>query len=386
MDLTTPETVSRAVLTVVALYTAALAGFAWRLPPRARVWGAVCVLAVAAYAQCTSAGVAGGIDHWIALLRAPVVFLCAALPAVFWAFVAVLFDDADDNDWLRVAVVMGLGLLGLIASTLATGDGYSIAADLLAGLRRMLAVALAAWSLWRLWRGRETDLVNTRLGTRFVLLGAAGVYMIAVLIVELTLHNSGALRSMLVVNLFAVAAILVTLGVLMSRWDLLPPTKDESSALEIAQNEPSGPDNLPGPGSYSQQPAAPAAPTTDNAAHNAIEARLQQAMQHEHLYRQEKLSISTLASRLGTSEYHLRAVINQRMGFRNFNDFLHRYRLTEAASRLSDPAQAATPVLTIALEVGYASIGPFNRAFKQRFGCTPTTYRQQYLAPANGPH
>lgn len=384
MDLTTPETVSRAVLTVVALYTAALAGFAWRLPPRARVWGAVCALAVVAYAQCTSTGLAGGIDDWPALLRAPVVFLCAALPAVFWAFVAVLFDDANDNDWLRVAVVVGIGLLGLIASTLATGDAHSIAANLLAGLRRMLAVGLAAWSLWRLWRGRETDLVDARLGTRFVVLGAAGVYMIAVLIVELTLHNSGALRSLLVVNLFVVAAILVTLGVLITRWDLLPRTKDSPSALETAQNQPSGSDDQPAPVTNTQQPIAPAAPATNHAAHNAIAARLQRAMHDEHQYRQEKLSISTLASTLDTSEYHLRTVINQRMGFRNFNDFLHQYRLTEAASRLSDPAQATTPVLTIALEVGYASIGPFNRAFKQRFGCTPTAYRQQHVAPTNG--
>jgi AraC-like DNA-binding protein len=34
-------------------------------------------------------------------------------------------------------------------------------------------------------------------------------------------------------------------------------------------------------------------------------------------------------------------------------------------------------VLTIALEVGYGSIGPFNRAFKERFGVTPTEYRRQ---------
>ena len=33
------------------------------------------------------------------------------------------------------------------------------------------------------------------------------------------------------------------------------------------------------------------------------------------------------------------------------------------------------PILTIALEAGYGSIGPFNRAFKQRMGMTPTEYR-----------
>jgi AraC-like DNA-binding protein len=68
----------------------------------------------------------------------------------------------------------------------------------------------------------------------------------------------------------------------------------------------------------------------------------------------------------------LRALINQQQGYRNFNDFLHHYRLQEASARLTSED---LPILTIALESGYASIGPFNRAFRQRFGMTPTEYR-----------
>jgi AraC-like DNA-binding protein len=68
----------------------------------------------------------------------------------------------------------------------------------------------------------------------------------------------------------------------------------------------------------------------------------------------------------------LRELINQRLGFRNFNDFLHHHRLREATERL---AHEDLPILTIALECGYGSIGPFNRAFKQRMGVTPTEFR-----------
>jgi AraC-like DNA-binding protein len=74
-------------------------------------------------------------------------------------------------------------------------------------------------------------------------------------------------------------------------------------------------------------------------------------------------------------EYLLRRAINRHLGYRNFNDFLHDYRLREAGQRLCDPAEAHLPVLTIALDCGYGSIGPFNRAFKSRFGLTPTQYR-----------
>ncbi len=73
----------------------------------------------------------------------------------------------------------------------------------------------------------------------------------------------------------------------------------------------------------------------------------------------------------------LRRVINRGLGFRNFNDFLHTHRLREAAVRLRDPATRRLPVLTIALDVGYGSIGPFNRAFRERFGVTPSEYRRE---------
>lgn len=38
-----------------------------------------------------------------------------------------------------------------------------------------------------------------------------------------------------------------------------------------------------------------------------------------------------------------------------------------------------TPVLTLAMELGYGSLGPFNRAFKERTGLTPTEFRTQSL-------
>jgi AraC-like DNA-binding protein len=43
------------------------------------------------------------------------------------------------------------------------------------------------------------------------------------------------------------------------------------------------------------------------------------------------------------------------------------------------------PVLTIALDAGFQSIGPFNRAFKTETGLTPTEYRKQAESCRNGP-
>jgi AraC-like DNA-binding protein len=110
--------------------------------------------------------------------------------------------------------------------------------------------------------------------------------------------------------------------------------------------------------------------------------RLNQRLAAERLYAREGLSVAALAELLGTQEHVLRRVINQGLGYRNFNDFLHTHRLREASRRLRDPNERRLPVLTIALEVGYSSIGPFNRAFKERFGVTPTSYRRMADDPA----
>ena len=47
---------------------------------------------------------------------------------------------------------------------------------------------------------------------------------------------------------------------------------------------------------------------------------------------------------------------------------------------IADPAQEAVPILTIALDAGFQSLGPFNRAFKAETGLTPSEFRRHKLA------
>src|SRR6185437_6741367 len=99
-------------------------------------------------------------------------------------------------------------------------------------------------------------------------------------------------------------------------------------------------------------------------------------------YRQEGLTIGVLAAKLDLPEYRLRQAINEGLGYRNFNAFLNRYRINEAKAALSDPSQKDVPVLTIAMDAGFQSIGPFNRAFKADTGATPTEFRRATLQAA----
>ena len=101
-------------------------------------------------------------------------------------------------------------------------------------------------------------------------------------------------------------------------------------------------------------------------------------------WRQEGLTIGEVARRLDEPEHRLRRLINRRLGHRNFADFVNSFRIAAAKSRLADPGEARTTVATIAFDLGYGSLGPFNRAFRAATGATPTEWRRQALQASPG--
>jgi AraC-like DNA-binding protein len=114
----------------------------------------------------------------------------------------------------------------------------------------------------------------------------------------------------------------------------------------------------------------------------AAVAALERAILVDRIYRQEGLSIGRLAQLQGLPEYKLRRLINQHLRYRNFADFLNQYRAADAKQALGDPSQDKVPILTIALDAGFASLGPFNRAFTAAVGMTPSAYRRGHGATA----
>lgn len=107
--------------------------------------------------------------------------------------------------------------------------------------------------------------------------------------------------------------------------------------------------------------------------------KIQQTITSNQLHHQEKLTIGQLAESIEEQEYKVRKAINQDMGYRNFLDFVNSYRIKEATGYLKDPTMSQMTVLEIAFQTGFNSIGPFNRAFKQTTGYTPTDFRKKHL-------
>lgn len=113
----------------------------------------------------------------------------------------------------------------------------------------------------------------------------------------------------------------------------------------------------------------------------AVEAhwrnRLEAVMDEGALWQREGLTISDVADAVGLPEHRLRRLINDQLGYRNFTAFINHRRIAAARAILEDPAEARRTVASIAFDLGFGSLGPFNRAFREATGVSPSEYRKQ---------
>lgn len=328
------------VLVMLALALARALGNTWvgRL-------GAAFAASVACHLACPwLVAPAGSIDA----AALPVIVGCMAAPGLLWLFAAALFDDAFRPRMVHAAALALLVLAGLW-SRAGTGPLHSALPF------HLLSLACLAGALIRTVAGRDADLLASRRRFRIVLAGGIAAYALVVVAVET--HQRGDAVPHALSATHALAVLLLTgaaaLALLRPRTELLWTA-----------------------------PPPPPAPASE--VEPALVDRLLTAVDRDGIHRTEGLTIAQLAVSLGVAEHRLRRQINSALGYRNFNDFLNHFRVRDAAAALADPARAGDPVLTIAHEVGYQSVGPFNRAFKAQTGLTPTEYRRAHLAGRAG--
>lgn len=111
-----------------------------------------------------------------------------------------------------------------------------------------------------------------------------------------------------------------------------------------------------------------------NHSHAEYERRMHKVLAHIDQHLDQALELRDLAEVAHFSAFHFHRLFLAWMG-ETLGDYLRRRRLEIAAVRLL--AQPAVPVLQIALGVGFGSSEAFARAFKTRFGCSASTWREQ---------
>ncbi|MDV6314909.1 AraC family transcriptional regulator [Idiomarina sp. HP20-50] len=104
--------------------------------------------------------------------------------------------------------------------------------------------------------------------------------------------------------------------------------------------------------------------------------KLNELMKKDRIYLNETLTTRALAQKLGVAEHKLRTLINTQTGFNNFSHYINSFRLKDVINCFSCRDNDHLPILTIALNHGFNSLPPFNRAFKKETGITPSQFRK----------
>ncbi len=119
------------------------------------------------------------------------------------------------------------------------------------------------------------------------------------------------------------------------------------------------------------------------AATGVLARRIREAIAHEPLLTKPGLKVASFADALGEQEYKITQCITGQLGYRNFNQFVNAHRIDRAKRKLIDAQNDDRSVSAIAYECGFNSIGPFNRAFKDHVGVTPSEFRAERKARAS---
>jgi AraC-like DNA-binding protein len=351
MPMTTIDLALRVAVTLELATLAALLALTRRGIMAARL-GALFCASVIAFVVTSAPVSLGAIGY-------PLTALCVAKSALFWLFAKALFRDGFQIRREHVAATVLVVVFGLwheldFGRDVRVGVGVGTPFALLGSLAyEALVLSFVLAAVHEAWRGLGTDLVERRRRFRIGLVAAVAAYLSIVVTVQLSNLALGThtAESLVLANLALVlaAGFAATASLLQIRHGTWIDVQSTPAELSIE---------------------------TASVSERTLLATLDRRMKEEALYRREGLTIGALARILGTQEYVIRRVINRHLGYRNFNDFLHSYRIPEACLRLRSRAEAGRPVLSIALDLGYNSIGPFNRAFKARTGMTPTEFRR----------
>lgn len=282
--------------------------------------------------------------------RFAVVLASNLAPWFLWLFAHVVFDRAADR---RIA---GASIALILASVMifVLRRWCEPLIPLADAVGHLTAALLVIHAMIIAVRERDDDLVEQRRRFRVVFVLVIALLSIGVLASETWFGFGHEPVWMLVSQSVVIALAILGIGVAMLEADpaLLAPPR------------------APGP----------TAPNDDwSPAERVLAARLNDAMEAR-VWLEPGLTIGMLAARLDVPEHRLRALINRRLGHRNFSAFLNAHRIAEAKAVLADPARVDLPVLTIAMDLGYGSLAPFNRAFRESVGQTPTEYRRLAFA------
>lgn len=279
------------------------------------------------------------LDALVAPIEPILIALARIGSALLWWFIMSLFDERP-----HPGMVLGLILYFSLMPFVVPDEFLSIADGI-------VLFPLMGHIFWRTLSGYRGDLIVPRRRFRIVFAVVAPIVAITIGVFELVMPNA---QSDIAARLLQSATYLV-LGLVFTVWmskldrELLLTTRPKGALYDDPAQE--------------------------------TEMRNLQELLGSDIHRTEGLSIGALALAMEIPEHRLRRLINHHMGYRNISELINDRRIDDAKDKLSDPSLAARQITQVAFDVGYGSLAPFNRAFRERTGLTPKQFRQKALGP-----
>jgi AraC-like DNA-binding protein len=273
---------------------------------------------------------------------------------LLWAFILGVFDDAKGRFWPRFLPIIALAILNWLNRSDSNPllNYYWV-------LYHLVSITMVGHLLFVLMRGIDGDLVEARRQLRVPMIFAAACYIGFVAWLDLIGRECCldiANWRLIQAGLLAFMALGTTIGFLQAGAIFWGTRAVAAVETNDTSNEP-----LEG-------------------VEKTLLQRLQNTLEDGQIWKREGLSIGTLAHELAIPEYRLRRLINERLGYKNFADFINSHRIEAAKAALSDRAQVTLSISQLAFDLGFGSLGPFNRAFKASTDMSPTEWRAQNLA------
>lgn len=283
-----------------------------------------------------------------------------AIPGLFMLYCFLIFQEQQKFPLLLLIafltqVVIDSVLTGI--SVFAEEGGGSTTLAFLSTCMDIVMLAFVASAIYWTLKGWRADLVDDRRIFRWFIIGVQGALIFSVVFVENFLLDGGSSSYATAQAIIVGSIAFLAMGMLLvaMRFDYVSLSNVIRKVTE-----------------FKDEPEPESTAPFDRDSFNKV-------FQEGKLYREAGLTISMLAKKLNLPEYRLRAFIHKQLGYRNFNAMLHNYRIEDASEALADKDNPNVPVLTIALSVGYQSITPFNNAFRQIKGATPSEYRKREI-------
>ncbi|BCO20014.1 hypothetical protein KUC3_28710 [Alteromonas sp. KC3] len=276
---------------------------------------------------------------------------------------------------IALLIMVNQGYLYASNSGLISSDNLAVFSYILKELTTLLSSAILVLSFWEGLRG-FSKVNKTEKAQRLLFLTTFGGAVASSKVLQGILVDSPEAKDLAVASIILIVVLSTQLQLL---W-LARCRKAVSNSMSTSKRDPetnSLSDSLSQLVTPHNQQAKSQVEPTCVADESVLAKQVSSLFTDEALFLQPNLKIADIAQKLGVPEYRVSNALRYNLAARNFNQYVNALRIKHAQVLLADEDKKKWTVLVVGLESGFASVGPFTRAFKAATGVTPNQYRQQ---------